>query len=213
MVVNGSIGKYFVNGRGLRQGDPISPILFNFVDDVLSCLLDRAASAGHITPVIFHLLPHGITHLQYVDDTIILVELNDSCLTNHKFILLCFEALSGLKINFSKSEVIVTRVKDNEALRVSQLLNCSLGSFPFKYLGLPISLFHLCAKEFKPLVSKVGNRVMPWHGRYNTSAGKFVLLMLASLLFLCSSWAFIDCLRALMRVLISIEVLFIELYG
>lgn len=56
VAVNGSISKYFANGRGLRQGDPISPLLFNFVADALSCLLERAAVAGHISPVISHLL-------------------------------------------------------------------------------------------------------------------------------------------------------------
>ena len=45
-----------------------------------------------------------------------MVELNDACLAPLKFVLLCFEALSGLKINFSKSEVIVTGVDDAEAL-------------------------------------------------------------------------------------------------
>jgi hypothetical protein len=105
-----------------------------------------------------------------------MVELNDTCLAHIKFILLCFEALSGLKINFSKSEVIVTGVDDAEALRVSQLLNCSLGSFPFNYLGLLISLDTLCAKEFAPVVAKVGNRVMPWRGRYNTNVGKVALI-------------------------------------
>jgi hypothetical protein len=98
-------------------------------------MLDRAASAGHISPVISHLLPHDITHLQYEDDTIILVELNDSRIANLKFILLCFEALSGLKINFSKSKVIVTGVDKAEAFQVFQLLNCSLGAFPFNTWG------------------------------------------------------------------------------
>lgn len=41
--VNGVVGPYFKNGRGLRQGDPISPLLFNFVVDVFSCILNRAA--------------------------------------------------------------------------------------------------------------------------------------------------------------------------
>lgn len=59
--VNGYVSKYFANDRGLRQGDPASPILFNFVADALSCMLDRAASAGHISPVISHLLPLGLT--------------------------------------------------------------------------------------------------------------------------------------------------------
>ena len=62
-----------------------------------------------------NLIPHGLTHLQYADDTIILVELNEACLAHLKFILLCFEAMSGLKINFAKSEVVVTGVDESEA--------------------------------------------------------------------------------------------------
>lgn len=106
VTVNGRVGPYFANGRGLRQGDPTFPLLFNFVAGDFPCILNRAAAAGHITLVISDLIP--LAHLQYTDDTIILVENNDACLANLKFILLCFEALSGLKINFSKSEVRVT---------------------------------------------------------------------------------------------------------
>lgn len=104
-----------------------------------------------------------------------MVELNDSCLAHLKFILLCFEALLGHKINFTKSEVIITGIEDGEARRVAHLLNCSMGSFPFKYLGLPIAPGKICAKEFAPIVNKVGNRVLPWRGRYNTNAGKVAL--------------------------------------
>ena len=71
---------FFANGRGLRQGDPASSFLFNFVADALSHILSRAASAGHISPVSTHLIPNGITHLQYADDTIIMVELNENSL-------------------------------------------------------------------------------------------------------------------------------------
>ena len=151
VAVNGQTSNFFANGRGLRQGDPASPLLFNFVVDALSRILARAAAAGHISPVSSHLIPNGISHLQYADDTIILVELNDHSITNLKFILLCFEALSGLKINFSKSEAIVTGVPAVEAQRVAHLLNCSLGSFPLKYLGLPISPLKMLAKDFPRL--------------------------------------------------------------
>ena len=146
VAVNGQTSNFFANGRGLRQGDAASPLLFNFVADALSHILSRAAAAGHISPAISHLIPNGISHLQYADDTIILVELNDDSITNLK-LLLCFEALSGLKINFSKSEAIVTGVSAVEAQRVAHLLNCSLGSFPLKYLGLPISPLKLLAND------------------------------------------------------------------
>ncbi|KAE8809246.1 hypothetical protein D1007_14148 [Hordeum vulgare] len=174
--VNGQVSTFFANGRGLRQGDPLSPILFNFVVDALSRILSRVAASGHISPVISHLIPHRVPHLKYADNTIIMVESNDSCLAHLKFIMLCFEASSGLKINFAKSEVIITRVDDVEALRVAHLLNCNLDSFPFKYLGLPIALDKLCAKEFAPIVTKVGNRVLLWRSIYITNVGKVALI-------------------------------------
>ncbi|KAE8814859.1 hypothetical protein D1007_07874 [Hordeum vulgare] len=142
---------------GLRQGDPASPVLFNSVAIALSCILSRATASGHISPVISHQIPHGVTHLQYADNSIIMVELNDSCLAHLKFILLCFEASSRLKINFAKSEVIIIGVDGVEALRVAHLLNFSLCSFPCKYLGLPIAWDKLCAKEFAPTVTKGGH--------------------------------------------------------
>jgi hypothetical protein len=55
-----------------------------------------------------------------------------------KFLLLCFELLSGLKINFLKSEVIVMGVDHFEQARVANALNCRVGSFPLTYLGFPI---------------------------------------------------------------------------
>ena len=80
--MNGHISNFFANGRGLRQGDPASPVLFNFVADAFSCILTRAAQCGHISPVVSHLIPEGVSHLQYADDTIIMVELDDACIAN-----------------------------------------------------------------------------------------------------------------------------------
>lgn len=60
-------------------------------------MLSVASAAGHISLVASHLLPGGVTHLQYADDTIILTEKNNLQLANLKFLLLCFEAMSGLK--------------------------------------------------------------------------------------------------------------------
>ena len=61
--VNGEIGHFFRNKRGLRQGDPMSPLLFNFVVDALSAMLSKAAAAGHIQGLVGHLIPGGVTHL------------------------------------------------------------------------------------------------------------------------------------------------------
>jgi hypothetical protein len=57
---------------------------------------------------------------------------------NMKLILYLFEQLSGLKINFHKSEIyFFGRAKEIEE-DYRELFGCETGSFPFKYLGIPI---------------------------------------------------------------------------
>lgn len=103
--VNGERSDYFKTFRGLPQGDPLSPLLFNIVADVLGVLLDKAVNKGHIKGVLTNLLPEGISHIQYADDTVIMIDGSDISIRNLKLIRYCFEWLTGLKINYHKSEV------------------------------------------------------------------------------------------------------------
>jgi hypothetical protein len=151
--INGETGPYFRNKRGVRQGDLISPLLFNFVADALDAILTRARVAGHIQGVVPHLIPGGVSHLYYADDTMILLQNTKLGLINLKFLLLCFELLSGLKTNFHKSEVIVMGVETEEQARVARLLNCKQAKFPFTYLGFTISDHKLSIADNEPLVA------------------------------------------------------------
>jgi hypothetical protein len=55
-----------------------------------------------------------------------------------KLFLSAFEQLSGLKINFHKSEIFhFGEAKDYESQR-EQLFGCSKGSYPFRYLRIPM---------------------------------------------------------------------------
>ena len=74
VIVNGEMGKFFRNRKGLRQGDPISPLVFNFVVDAMAAMLTKAREAGHIKGLVSHLIPDGVTHLQYADDTLLLIK-------------------------------------------------------------------------------------------------------------------------------------------
>jgi hypothetical protein len=63
--VNDDIGHYFQTRKGLRQGDPLSPILFNIVADMLSILIARAKEDAKVGGLIPHLIDGGISILQY----------------------------------------------------------------------------------------------------------------------------------------------------
>jgi hypothetical protein len=68
---------------------------------------------------------------------------------NMKLILCIFEQLSGLKINFHKSELFCFgRAKESED-EYRDLFRCEIGSMPFKYLGIPIYYMKLLNKEWK----------------------------------------------------------------
>jgi hypothetical protein len=105
--INGERSNFFKTFKGLRQGDPFSPLLFNLVADALSVLLDKWVKKGHISGVLGDLVPSGISHIQYADDTLITIDGSDRLILNLKLILYCFEWMSGLKIKFHKNEVFV----------------------------------------------------------------------------------------------------------
>ena len=103
--INDQVGQDFQTKKGLRQGDPLSPILFNIVADMLAILINRAKVQGQIKGVIPHLIDDGLSILQYADDTILFMDHDLEKAINLKLLLCAFEQLSGLKINFHKSEI------------------------------------------------------------------------------------------------------------
>jgi retron-type reverse transcriptase len=103
--VNDETGHYFQTKKGLRQGDPMSPILFNIIADTLAVLIERLKNLGYFDGLVPHLVEDGLSILQYANDTIILLEDDLEKAKDMKLVLCAFEKLSGLKINFHKSEL------------------------------------------------------------------------------------------------------------
>ncbi|XP_073354914.1 uncharacterized protein [Aegilops tauschii subsp. strangulata] len=160
------------------------------VVDALAAILDKAKAAGHIRGITPHLAGGSeISLLQYADDTIIMVEGSESNISNLKFLLLCFQQMSGLKINFDKSDVMVMGYSEAESLAIANRLNCRRGSFPTSYLGTPISDSRLTVVDLCPTVAKLQTRIEPWQGRWLSKAARTILInstLSSLLLFLMS---------------------------
>ena len=71
-----------------------------------------------------NLIQNGIAILQYADDTIICLKDDIEVARNMKLLLYLYEIMSGLKINFAKSEVYMIN-GDNEKHIVYAELFCN----------------------------------------------------------------------------------------
>lgn len=87
-MVNGEESAYFKPGKGLRQGDPLSPFLFNLVGDSLSKMLMKAVNKGLVRGLLENFKEGGIVSLQYADDTILFAKAEESILVNLKCIIM-----------------------------------------------------------------------------------------------------------------------------
>jgi hypothetical protein len=137
--INDQIGENFMTKKGLRQGDPLLPILFNIVVDMLAILIKRAKNSGQIEGVVPHLIDDGLSILQYADDMLIFMDDNLEKAKNIKLLLCAFEHLSRLKINFHKSEIFLFwKYQEFRESLFSVIFECQIGAYPFKYLVIPI---------------------------------------------------------------------------
>lgn len=76
---------------------------------------------------------------------------------NLKLLLCMFEQLSGLKINFHKSELFCFGQAKQEEESYSMLFGCKLGSPPFRYLGILMHFRKLCNKDWKVVEDRFKN--------------------------------------------------------
>jgi hypothetical protein len=83
-------------------------------------------------------------------------------LANTKFLLYCFENMSGLRINYHKSEVMVLGVSGEESARIARLINCKEGALPMKYLGIPVSNMKLYSTDLMYVGVKVEKKLLAW---------------------------------------------------
>jgi hypothetical protein len=104
VLLNGISEDVINHGCGLRQGDPLSPMLFIIVMDTLNLLISKAIYIGLFQPLSTRSIQHQLS--LYADDVVLFLRPIASDIGIDLWILELFGEASGLKINIYKSDVV-----------------------------------------------------------------------------------------------------------
>jgi len=120
-------GKRFKCKRGVRQEDPLSPLLFVLAADFLQSLINKGKDMGLINLPIPLQTEKGFPIIQYADDTLIIMEGDPRQLFFLKTILQNFCESTRLKVNYSKSMMLPINVNGEKLDMLSRTFGCSKG--------------------------------------------------------------------------------------
>ena len=170
VIVNGDISPFFSLSRGVRQGCPLSPLLYVLVAEPLAVNI-------RCNPRIPGLCLPGVPLVvspvhQYADDTMLILSTDDSIKAVFDIYSL-FEKASGSRLNQSKSKGLwlgswVGRVDPPVALDWSPS--------KLKILGIYVGLGNLEEDNWGPRICAVEKTLLSWRQRNLSFRGKALVI-------------------------------------
>lgn len=177
ICVNGEVKAKVKPGRGLRQGDPLSPYLFLLVKEVLSNLLNRVVHVGSLSGFQFNHHCPNLSHIFFANDALLFskAELNECKVVLD--ILKIYGEASGQAVNLDKSGVFFS----SNLNPIDKHLICSFLDIPplkddAKYLGLPSLWGRSKADSLSFLVEKTLKKLQGWKQKNMSQGGKEILI-------------------------------------
>jgi hypothetical protein len=138
ILLNGVPGQSITHRHGLRQGDPLSPMLFILVMGILNLLIAKAAEMGLLHLFSSRNPQHRLSI--YADDVVLFLRPVENELQIISDILRLFGEASGLKTNMTKNGISLILCSHNDLEVIQEHISCRIEEFPVKYLGLPLSI-------------------------------------------------------------------------
>ena len=161
------------------KGDPLYPLLFLSVMEVLSRLLKKTEDGGFLSN--FQASPtvggggSHISHLLFADDTILFCGTSSKQLLYIRMVLIFFESIIGLKVDIGKCEIVpVGKVRNLDAL--ARILCCKVGHLPMTYLGMPLGAHYKDSSIWKPIIERMEKKLSGWNQLYLSKRGRLTLL-------------------------------------
>ncbi|CAM8918528.1 unnamed protein product [Rhodiola kirilowii] len=177
ICINGTLSGSIVPGRGLRQGDPLSPYLFILCSEWLSYGLSKLERERNFEGVKVCRRAPYINHLMFADDCLLLFKVKDGTAAALSMLLKQYENVSGQIINYTKSELVLSpNAPDYTRHMFCAHLSVCIVSHHAKYLGLPLSLQRKLTLNFSGLIDKFGNKTEGWMSKNLSAGGKEVLI-------------------------------------
>ena len=177
ILINGTTSKTITPTRGIRQGDPLSPYLFLFCANILSCALINQEQIGNLKGLKIGRSAPPLSHLLFVDDSFIFFKIDKNTPTIIQQNLAWYCCLSGQSINLEKSELFCSpnlplRQQNNLALQLGVKLVDKLG----RYLGINFELRGNRISDFQELIHKVSGKLQGWTAKLLSQAGRLTLI-------------------------------------
>ncbi|GKB10357.1 hypothetical protein Tco_0844280 [Tanacetum coccineum] len=113
-----------------------------------------------------------LTHLCFADDLLVLCHGSEESVIAIKEALDLFSKVSCLKPNMNKSTIYFSNVDIGEKCRILNIMPFQVGSFPTRYLGVPLISKRLGKTKRKQLVDKVKSKVGDWKNKFLSYAGR-----------------------------------------
>ncbi|GJV82644.1 RNA-directed DNA polymerase, eukaryota, reverse transcriptase zinc-binding domain protein [Tanacetum coccineum] len=176
ICVNGEINGYFNGGRGLRQGDPISPYLFTMVMEVFNMIMIKnVKESGKFR---YH---HGckelkLTHMCFADDLLVLCKGDIESVKVVKKTIEEFSKVCGLFPNINKSTIFFGNIKEEDKADMLQVLPFKCGKLPMRYLGVLLLAKRLGVGDCQCLIENVKSIINSWKNRHLSYAGRIQLI-------------------------------------
>jgi hypothetical protein len=156
VLLNGEPGARVLHCRGVRQGDPLPPMLFLLAMKPLQLLFKKAMQAQLISKLTPNCDFFWVS--LYADDVALFLKPRKEDLDIMNCILDLFADASGLITNLSKTQAHPIRC-DHVDMSFLNDVNIPIANVPYSYLGLPLHFRRPFKSSFYPLVQKIGGRL------------------------------------------------------
>ncbi|KAL6146659.1 hypothetical protein ACLB2K_057337 [Fragaria x ananassa] len=176
ILFNGSPVGFFGCSRGVRQGDPLSPLLFCLAEEVLSRGILRLVDLGHVQTISSPRAVKVPSHVLFADDIMVFCKGDKRSLVSLMAFFEEYGINSGQLVSKAKTRVYLGKSAVHRRTLINSWLGVPVGKFPFFYLGVPIFVGRPKRIFFQVLADRIRNVMSNWRGKSLSMAGRVTLV-------------------------------------